>query len=65
MQRLLSLKEENSTLLIPLRFVFWALFSVEESAYPQPISIRISYHPRKTDNRIQDSSCIPIRLLQK
>lgn len=41
MQRFLSLKEKNSTLLILLRFVFWVLFSVEESASPQLISIKV------------------------
>lgn len=28
--------------------MFWVLFCVEENASPQPISIRISYHPRQT-----------------
>lgn len=40
MQIFLSLKEENSTLLTLLRFVFWVLFSVEENP-PQPIFIEV------------------------
>lgn len=48
MQRFIGLKEKNSNLLILLRFMFWVLFCVEENASPQPISIRISYHPRQT-----------------
>lgn len=46
MQRFLMPKAENPTPLVLLQ----VLFSAEESASLQPISIRINYCPRQIDN---------------